>query len=370
MRLCRRALDARTSRAASACSRWQPTSPATRSRRSRSGSGCVAEGYLQVPSTCWRALRTTCRVARKLTASPREWGPTTSQMGGRSACEPGFFSVALGGAASSRCCSEPGAAPPPTGRSAAEVRARDARAHVVGDGTARTSAHVLSAAARSRVQPAPASTGRLGPAPAGGEGERRARRQARGEHAGRVPRSNPGRPGSTGRRTRARRSCEGQIADVAIYKNSAYLASWSRAVVPPRRVLLGRHLQPGGFRASSRSCRRFPDTYHGEGTHVVTFNGRGHPGGQQRAVAPCETAVVGGFDLYDVTNPANPVTLVQGAGDQSPDDAVRIGLGDTTQDPNDVPNSTHSVFLWQTTAASSTRSSSTTPSCTTSTSST
>ena len=135
---------------------------------------------------------------------------------------------------------------------------------------------------------------------------------------------------------------DGQIADVAIYKNAAYLASWSEP-----------SCRRGGFfsvdisdPANPRQLAfvpALPGTYHGEGTHVVSFNGRDILAVNNE---PCAANGVGGFDLYDVTNPAAPVTLVQGAGDQSPDTPFDAGLGDTTQDPAEVPNSAHSIFLW------------------------
>ena len=57
---------------------------------------------------------------------------------------------------------------------------------------------------------------------------------------------------------------------------------------------------------------------------------------------PCNAEIgVGGFDLYDVSDPANPQILVQGAGDQSPDDTSE------EQDSEEVPNSAHSIFIWQ-----------------------
>ena len=48
----------------------------------------------------------------------------------------------------------------------------------------------------------------------------------------------------------------------------------------------------------------------------------------------------GGFDLYDVSDPANPETLVQGAGDRDPDN-------DSTTPERAYGNSYHSVFVWQ-----------------------
>jgi hypothetical protein len=135
---------------------------------------------------------------------------------------------------------------------------------------------------------------------------------------------------------------EGQIADVAIFQDSAFLASWSEP-----------SCRRGGFFSvdiSDEAAPRqlafvpaLPGTYHGEGMHVVKFNGRDILAVNNE---PCAANGVGGFDLYDVTNPAHPITLVQGAGDKSPDTPADTGLGDTTQDPAAVPNSAHSVFLW------------------------
>ncbi len=58
--------------------------------------------------------------------------------------------------------------------------------------------------------------------------------------------------------------------------------------------------------------------------------------------APCSPAdrTRGGFDLYNVTDPANPVPLVQGAGDRDPDN-------DPATPQRAFGNSYHSVFLWQ-----------------------
>ena len=140
---------------------------------------------------------------------------------------------------------------------------------------------------------------------------------------------------------------EGQIADLAIYKQAAYLNSWAEPVEADDTC------HRGGFFSADISnpanpkqlafVPALPETYHGEGAHVVTFNGRDILAVNNE---PCGANGVGGFDLYDVTNPAAPVTLVKGAGDQSSDNP-QTGAGDTTQDPTQVPNSAHSIFLWQ-----------------------
>ena len=144
---------------------------------------------------------------------------------------------------------------------------------------------------------------------------------------------------------------EGQIADVGIFKNAAYLQSWSEATC-----------KRGGFFSVDISDPANPkqlafvpalaDTYHGEGAQARTINTTFFSG-DMLAVnnEPCGTNGVGGFDLYDVSDPANPKILVQGAGDQSPDEPPagedEVGFADTTQDPAEVPNSAHSIFIWQ-----------------------
>ena len=143
----------------------------------------------------------------------------------------------------------------------------------------------------------------------------------------------------------------GQIADVAVYKNFAYLDSWTLPGEADGTC------DRGGFFVADITnpaapqqvgfVPALPNTYHGEGAHVVTFNGRDILAVNNEQCGP---GGVGGFDLYDVTNPrAQPkdMILVQGAGDQSSDAPAGSGLGSTTQDPAAVPNSAHSIFLWQ-----------------------
>ena len=140
----------------------------------------------------------------------------------------------------------------------------------------------------------------------------------------------------------------GQIADVAVHKNAAYLASWSEPTC--RR---------GGFFSvdiSNPAAPRqlafvpaLPGTYHGEGTHAITLRTPAFSG-DVLAVnnEPCAGNGVGGFDLYDVSNPANPQILVQGAGDQSPAATPGQAFAPTTTDPAEgLANSAHSVFIWQ-----------------------
>ena len=140
----------------------------------------------------------------------------------------------------------------------------------------------------------------------------------------------------------------GQIADLAIYKQAAYLNSWAEPAEADDTC------HRGGFFSADISdpanpkqlafVPALPETYHGEGAHVVTFNGRDILAVNNE---PCGANGVGGFDLYDVTDPAQPQPLVMGAGDKSSDEPEGVGAGDTTQIADEVPNSAHSIFLWQ-----------------------
>ena len=144
---------------------------------------------------------------------------------------------------------------------------------------------------------------------------------------------------------------QGQIADVAVFKNSAYLQSWAEPTC-----------KRGGFFSVDISnpaspqqlafVPALPDTYHGEGAQARTINTAAFSG-DVLAVnnESCGPLGVGGFDLYDVSNPAQPEILVQGVGDQSPDEPPagedEEGFADLEQDPGVVPNSAHSIFIWQ-----------------------
>jgi hypothetical protein len=143
----------------------------------------------------------------------------------------------------------------------------------------------------------------------------------------------------------------GQIADVAVYKNAAYLASWAE-----------RTCQRGGFfsvdisnPAQPRQLAFVPalqNTNHGEGMQAITLRTPAFTG-DVLAVnnEPCTIggqAGTGGFDLYDVSDPANPQILVQGFGDQSPAANTGEAFAPTAPDPAEgKPNSAHSIFIWQ-----------------------
>jgi Big-like domain-containing protein/hemolysin type calcium-binding protein/LVIVD repeat-containing protein len=145
---------------------------------------------------------------------------------------------------------------------------------------------------------------------------------------------------------------EGQIADVSVYKGFAYLNSgWDeksckdgdggtyvidiRDPANPKEV---------GFLPA------LPLNYHGEGAHVITIN-TPQFSGDVLAVSneQCTNSSPdkgGGFDLWNVTNPAaatrfNPPDPTLSWGDFGPEGQLTRGPGD-----DDFASSTHSVFMW------------------------
>jgi hypothetical protein len=141
---------------------------------------------------------------------------------------------------------------------------------------------------------------------------------------------------------------EGQIADVAVHKNVAYLNSWS----------LPAGCERGGFFAADISdpanpkdlgfTPALPGSYHGEGAHAIATDSVGFKGDLLIVNnEPCsESTQPGGFDLYDVSDPRNIKTLVQGAGDRGPD-TDEDGNPGSLEGDRPTANSSHSSFLWQ-----------------------
>ena len=133
---------------------------------------------------------------------------------------------------------------------------------------------------------------------------------------------------------------EGQIADLSVFKDFAYLNSWSEESCT----------RGGTYVADIRNPKRprevafipaLPKNYHGEGAHVISVNTRSFTG-DLLAVnneTCADTTRGGGFDLYDVTDPTNPKTLIQGFGDFGAEGKMT---------GNDVKSKEyHSVFLWK-----------------------
>ena len=135
----------------------------------------------------------------------------------------------------------------------------------------------------------------------------------------------------------------GQIADVAVYKDFAYLNSWNEPTCTK-----------GGFYAVDIRDPRNPQQvsfepalegrYHGEGAHVIsvdtkTFSGDLLSVNNEHGTCPhVDTTTDGGFDLYDVSDPSNPKILVQGAGDTG---------GEGRMNGSQPANTYHSNFTWE-----------------------
>ena len=144
----------------------------------------------------------------------------------------------------------------------------------------------------------------------------------------------------------------GQIADVAVHKGHAYLNSWD----DPDCLGGGTYVVDIRNPAQPTEVAFIPapaSFYHGEGAHVVSVRTPAFTGdilavndetyGSNLTLnSPCAPAdkTGGGFDLYDVSDPANPKVLVQGAGDLDPDN-------DPSTPERAFANSYHSVFVWQ-----------------------
>jgi Ca2+-binding RTX toxin-like protein len=152
----------------------------------------------------------------------------------------------------------------------------------------------------------------------------------------------------------------GQIADLAVHKGFAYLNSWDDAQCRDGGTYVVDIRTPSNPQLVTFIPANQP-YYHGEGAHVISMNTPAFQGdilavnnetfGSNLALEdpPCNprrtsTGAVdntgGGFDLYDVSNPANPVPLVQDAGDRDPDN-------NPATPERAFANSYHSVFVWQ-----------------------
>jgi hypothetical protein len=132
---------------------------------------------------------------------------------------------------------------------------------------------------------------------------------------------------------------EGQIADVEIYKNFAYLNSWNEPTCSKGGVYVVDIRNPRAP-VEVDFIPAVPGNFHGEGAQVISVNTKTFTG-DILAVnnEKCsDTEAGGGFDLYDVTNPRNPRTLIQGAGDRG---------GEGRMNGTQIPNTYHSVFMWK-----------------------
>jgi hypothetical protein len=142
----------------------------------------------------------------------------------------------------------------------------------------------------------------------------------------------------------------GQIADVSIYKGFAYLNSgWDETSCQSGRggtfvidVRDPAHPKEIGFLPAVK------DNYHGEGAHVISVDTPAFTGDvlalsneNCQGTSPTKG---GGFDLWNVTDPAHPVRFDPQAGaDQTFGD---YGGDDTLEGPGTLAHDYHSVFMW------------------------
>ena len=143
-----------------------------------------------------------------------------------------------------------------------------------------------------------------------------------------------------------------QVADVVVHKTTAYVMSWATPVE-------GTRCRRGGFWSVDISkpaapvqlnfIRALDRNYHGEGAHVITF-----PDGRDILAVNNETCSAstpqrgGGFDLYDVTDPGDPVALVQAAGDYSDVLGTLVCCTRTAAGANEpISHEYHSVWMWR-----------------------
>lgn len=109
----------------------------------------------------------------------------------------------------------------------------------------------------------------------------------------------------------------GQIADLSIYKHTAYLNSWSESSCTRGGVYTVDISDPTAP-TQTGFIPALPGNYHGEGAHVISVDTRAFTSdllAVNNEFCTDSPTVGGGFDLYDVTDPENPQILVQGFGD-------------------------------------------------------
>ena len=134
---------------------------------------------------------------------------------------------------------------------------------------------------------------------------------------------------------------EGQIADLTVFKNFAYLNSWSEESCSKGGVYVVDVTNPRRPTDTGVFLPALPKNYHGEGAHGISVSTREFTGDilAVNNETCASTTVGGGFDLYDVSNPRDPKVLVQGAGDFGGEGQMG-GSGTKAREY-------HSVFMWK-----------------------
>ncbi len=131
----------------------------------------------------------------------------------------------------------------------------------------------------------------------------------------------------------------GQIADLAVYKDFAYLNSWNEPACTKGGVYVVDIRNPRKPKEVA-FIPAVPGNFHGEGAQVISVNSKKFTGdllatNNEKCI---DTDAGGGFDLYDVSDPRHPQALVQGAGDHG---------GEGKMNGPEPSNTYHSVFMWK-----------------------
>ena len=136
---------------------------------------------------------------------------------------------------------------------------------------------------------------------------------------------------------------EGQIADLAVGGGYAYLNSWDEPTCERGGTYVVDIKNPRAPKEVD-FINALPGNYHGEGADLLSINTKYFEGkllavnNEHCTFKPVDTTIGGGFDLYDVSDPKNPKTLVQGWGDQG---------GEGRMNGSQPSNTYHSVFMWK-----------------------
>lgn len=136
---------------------------------------------------------------------------------------------------------------------------------------------------------------------------------------------------------------EGRIADVGIHKGYAYLGAFRQdTCTGPENVIDG-----GVYVVDVRDpanpvevgfIKTQQDSYVGEGVQAISLGTAKFKGDiLVFNHESCGSENKGGFSIYDVTNPRNPIALVQNFGD------FGVSVDEPGYDANDI----HSIFAWQ-----------------------
>ena len=127
----------------------------------------------------------------------------------------------------------------------------------------------------------------------------------------------------------------GGIADVGVFGDYAYVAAWGGETCADTGVHVvdisdvANPVEVGFIAAP-------PGSYPGEGVQVVRIDTRKFTGDVLLTNNEiCAEGGVGGINMYDVSDPLNPVPLAEGFGDS-----------DDPQNPPTSAHQTHSVFAW------------------------